>query len=615
MTQHADAAEPALSGAGGGPAGLAQKATGFRWVICGLLFYATTVNYVDRSVLNAMAPMLQGIIKWRDYEYGLIGAAFTLAYGIGFLLMGNIVDKIGTRLGYAFALSVWTLAAVATALTSTPLQFGMARFLLGLGEAGNFPAAIKTVAEWFPQKQRATATGIFNAGSNVGAVLAPLIALVLVPHFGWRSAFLVTPVLAIVWIALWLALYRTPANQPRANDAERRLIEADHPSSPRPVKWRHLLPHPQAWAFMIGKSLTDPIWWFYLFWSGKFFNAKFGVNLSGVALPLIYIYLLADVGSVGGGWLSSSLIRRGWSVNAARKTAMIVCAAFVLPVVFAPLVPREMAGGLWVAATLIGFAAAAHQGFSANLFTTGSDMFPKRAVSSVTGLGGVSGSLTSVVLQTVAGMTLELTHRSYLILFIIAGCAYPLAVLAIHLFAPHMKAVSEDALEAKPMPRAVTAFVFALVGAIVAVPLSYEFQNHRQLHLLDRAGMMTQTFDDEVNAQLPRDLVEKATVKAASSGLITVDIKLKRKPTAAESALIATLKAFPDRADEAAFEHTRGFTFAEYMAAVLPPGNIFLSVDRSALIPPLIWTPLGGLVAGALLGILLHGLLFSQWKA
>jgi ACS family hexuronate transporter-like MFS transporter len=561
MMSQGTAANPALTpGLGGSGA----KPTNFRWVICGLLFYATTVNYVDRSILNALEPTLKGVFNWTPSQYGLINAGFSLAYGIGFILMGNIIDKVGTRVGYAISITVWTLAALSTAFTSTVLQFGLARFCLGLGEAGNFPAAIKTVAEWFPQKQRATAIGIFNAGSNVGAILAPLAVLALVPHFGWRSAFLVTPILAAVWISLWLAMYRPPAEQPRANDAERQLIEADPVAKPVPVKWRYILPHKQAWAFMLGKFLTDPIWWFYLFWSGAFFDFKFHVKLSGVALPLVYIYILADVGSIAGGWLSSTLIKRGWTPNKARKIAMLICAAFVVPVVFAPLVPSDMPGGVWVAATLIGFAAAAHQGFSANIFSTTADMFPKRAVSSITGLGGLAGALGSMILQSVAGVTLELTN-SYLALFIIAACAYPLAILLIHAFAPRMKLVTPEELDSKPMPRGVTAFLFAVLGFVVGVPLSYVFQDKT----LTLAG-------------LSKDVgLQASTVPAA---------------------VLEPLKAAAQR----------GFGFVDYMAAVLPPGNIFKSFDRAHLLPTLLWVPLACLVIGALVGAALHTLIFPK---
>ena len=599
-------------------AGSGQKPTAFRWVICGLLFYATTVNYIDRSTLNTLEPTLREVIHWRPYQYGLINAVFALAYGIGFLLMGLLVDKVGTRAGYALAMVGWSLSGLATAFTSTPMQFGMARFSLGLFEAGNFPAAIKTTAEWFPQKQRAMATGIFNAGSNVGAICAPLIVLLLVPKLGWRSAFFITPILVAIWLTLWLKYYRAPANQPLANDAERALIEADPIVGSGSVKWRNILPHRQAWAFMVGKFMTDPIWWFYLFWSGAFFYDKFGVNLAGVALPLIYIYVLADVGSIAGGWLSSSLIKKGWSPNAARKTAMSICAVFVLPVILAPLVPKDMAGGLWIAATLIGSAAAAHQGFSANMFTTASDMFPKRAVSSITGLGGLAGALGGVILQSVAGVTIELTGGSYLPLFIVAACAYPVAIVMIQFFAPRLEPASDERLETTPMPRGVTAFVFAVLGFSLAVPISYYFQGeNRTLYRLDdRKTLVTMTFTEKSD-ELPRDLLAKASITGSDKPTPKVTLDLKREPTPQEAPIVAELNSYTngDFAFEKAKEHFKpGFTFSEYFAAVLPPGNIYKSLDRDKLLPPLVWTPLVGIGIGALIGAALHGLLFSGKK-
>jgi ACS family hexuronate transporter-like MFS transporter len=614
MSQQTKSPDPALT-----PPDSGAKPTNFRWVICGLLFYATTVNYIDRSTLNTLEPTLRDIIHWRPYQYGLINAVFSLAYGIGFLVMGALIDKVGTRVGYALAMVGWSLSGLMTAFTSNPIQFGITRFFLGLFEAGNFPAAIKTTAEWFPQKQRATATGIFNAGSNVGAVCAPLIVLFLVPWFGWRAAFFVTPILVVIWLTIWLRLYRPPAMQPRANDAERALIEADPIVAPTPVKWRNILPHRQAWAFMTGKFLTDPIWWFYLFWSGAFFSDKFGVKLAGVAGPLIYIYILADVGSIAGGWLSSTFIKKGWTPNAARKTAMAICAAFVIPVIFAPMVPSDMTGGLWIAATLIGSAAAAHQGFSANIFTTTSDMFPKRAVSSITGLGGLAGALGSVILQSVAGVTIELTGGNYLPLFIVAACAYPLAIFLIHSFAPRLEPVGEAGLESTPMPRAVTALIFAVLGFVIAVPISYYLQgdNARNYRLYDRKTLVSMTFTEKSD-ELPRDLLKKADIGAADSAAPKVTVDLKRDPTPTEAAVVEDLRKYSngEYAFEQAKEHFKpGFTMGEYIAAVLPPGNIYKSMDRDKLLPALVYTPLAGLALGALIGAGLHGVLFRRRTA
>ena len=404
----------------------------YRWVICALLFLATTINYLDRSVLNVVAPNLQKAIGWTDTQYGDINAAFTLAYAIGFLVVGWVIDRVGVRVGYAVALVFWSLAAAGHALAKSAFGFGVARFLLGLGEAGNFPAAIKATAEWFPRRERAFATGIFNAGSNVGAFLAPVLAPFLFIHYGWQAVFVATGLAGLLWVALWWPLYRSPRQHPRLSTTELAWIESEPEEAPRRIRWRNLLPHRQTWAFALGKFMTDPIWWFYLFWSGKFVVERFQVDIKSIGLPLIVIYLLADVGSVAGGWFSSRLLKGGWSPNAARKTAMLVCALCIVPVMFAPITSN-----LWVAVTLIGIAAAAHQGFSANLFTTTSDMFPKWAVGSVVGFGGMAGALGGMLMQMSAGRIKDLTG-SYLVMFVIAGSVYLLAVLVFHLLAPRL---------------------------------------------------------------------------------------------------------------------------------------------------------------------------------
>ncbi len=413
----------------------AAPPTRYRWVICALLFSATTINYMDRGVLGVMEPVLQKVIGWTATQYGDINAAFTFAYAIGFLLMGRLIDRLGSRAGYAIALTVWSLAAAGHALADSVAGFAIARFLLGLGEAGNFPAAIKTTAEWFPRKERAFATGIFNAGSNVGAIIAPLAVPALVLSVGWQWAFVGTGLIGLLWLFFWLPLYREPADSSRVNAAELALINEDGEEPATKVRWRDLVPHRQTWAFAGGKFLTDPIWWFYLFWSGKFFAERFGVSIKNIGLPLVIIYLLADVGSVGGGWLSSHLIKRGWSVNAARKTAMLVCAVCMLPVCLAPVVSN-----MWLAVTFIGIAAAAHQGFSANLFTLTSDMFPRRAVGSVVGIGGMAGAVGGILMQMSAGRIKDATG-SYLAMFIIAGTVYLLAFAVTHLLAPRLKPV------------------------------------------------------------------------------------------------------------------------------------------------------------------------------
>lgn len=406
----------------------------YRWVICALLFFATTINYLDRSVLNVLAPELQKTIGWSDTQYGDINAAFTLAYALGFLVVGWFVDKVGVRVGYAVSLVFWSLAAAGHALARTAFGFGCARFLLGFGEAGNFPSAVKTTAEWFPRRERALATGIFNAGSNVGAILAPLMVPVLFLHLGWQAVFLVTGLAGLAWVVFWLPVYRPPEAHPRLTRAELDYIRCEAEEPARKVRWLHLVPHRQTWAFALCKFLTDPVWWFYLFWSGKFIADKFHVNIKQIGLPLIIIYLLADVGSIAGGWLSSRLLKAGWTPNAARKTAMLVCALCIVPVVYAPVTSN-----LWVAVTLIGVAAAAHQGFSANLFTTTSDMFPKWAVGSVVGFGGMAGALGGMLMQTASGRIRDWTG-SYLLMFIFAGLIYLLALVVMHALAPRLQA-------------------------------------------------------------------------------------------------------------------------------------------------------------------------------
>jgi ACS family hexuronate transporter-like MFS transporter len=406
-----------------------------RWVICALLFCATTINYVDRGVLGVLNPTLKKTIGWSDTQYGDINAAFTLAYGLGFLVVGRLIDRVGVRIGYALALVVWSLAAAGHALAGSALGFGIARFVLGLGEAGNFPSAIKATAEWFPRRERALATGIFNGGSNIGAVLAPWLVPILALHFGWQSAFVVTGLLGLIWVVFWLPLYDRPERHPRVAPAELALIQSDPPDPPARIPWLQLLPHRQTWAFAAGKFLTDAIWWFYLFWTPTFLYDRFGVDLKKVGLPMITIYLLADVGSIAGGWLSSWLLQRGWSANAARKTALLACALGVVPVAAAPVV-----SGMWSAVLLIALAAAAHQGFSANLFTLTSDMFPRRAVGSVVGIGGTAGAIGGVLMQLASGRIKDWTG-SYLTMFLVAASAYVLSVLIIHALAPRLEPV------------------------------------------------------------------------------------------------------------------------------------------------------------------------------
>ena len=405
----------------------------YRWVVCGLLFLATTINYIDRAVLGILAPVLQKSIGWNQIDYGYIIAAFTGAYAIGLLFVGRFIDWIGTKKGYSVSMVVWSISAAGHAFAGTPFEFGAARFALGLGESGNFPAAIKATAEWFPKKERALATGLFNSGPNVGTI----VALILVPWitltWTWREAFIFTGLLGFISLALWLWLYEIPEKQKRVSKAEIAYIQSDPPEPlTEKVPWLKLLKYRQSWAFVIGKFLTDPIWWFYLYWLPSFLNQRYHLDLAHLGFPLIVIYTMVTVGSIGGGWMSGAFIKRGWSINKGRKATMLLSAILIVPIVFAASVPE------WWAVVLIGLAAASHQSWSANLFTTASDMFPKKAVGSIVGLGGMAGAIGGVLIAGIAGFVLQFTG-SYVPLFIIAGSVYLLALLIIHLLVPEIK--------------------------------------------------------------------------------------------------------------------------------------------------------------------------------
>jgi len=405
----------------------------YRWRICALLFAATTLNYVDRQVLGVLAPDLTQRFGWSEIDYSNIVTAFQAAYAIGLVSAGALIDRLGTRIGYALAICVWSVAAMSHALAGSVLGFAAARFLLGLGEAGNFPAAIKTVAEWFPRRERAFATGLFNSGSNVGAILAPLAVPVVAVTWGWQVAFLFTGVLSAIWLVTWLAVYRPPEQHAKLSSGELALIRSDPDEPAVRLPWTQLLRHRQAWAFVAAKFFTDPIWWFFLFWLPKFLNQEYGLTLTALGPPLIAIYLLADVGSIGGGWIAGRFIKRGWSVNKARKGAMLICALAVVPIVFA-----STATNLWVAVALIGLATAGHQGWSANVFTLTSDMFPRYAVASVVGLGGLAGAVGGMLISTFVGFLLQATG-SYVPVFIMAGSAYVLALAVVHWLAPRLE--------------------------------------------------------------------------------------------------------------------------------------------------------------------------------
>jgi len=398
-----------------------------------LLLFGTTKNYMDRSVLGVLKTTLQHDFGWNEIDYSNLVFAFQAAYAAGMVAMGGIIDKVGTRIGFALAMAFWSAASMAHAACNSFAGFFVARFALGLGEAGNFPASLKAVAEWFPKKERALATGIFNAGTNFGAIIGPLTVPFVTLRWGWRAAFVITGGIGLVWLALWLWLYRKPEEHPRLSKRELDYIRSDPVQPAGKIPWARLLPHRQTWAFAMGKFLLDPVWWFYLFWVPDFLQRRHGLALMQIGLPILVIYLISDVGSVAGGWLSSTLIKRGKSVNTARKVTMLVCAMFVMPIIQA-----YRTESLWQAVIVIGVAAAAHQGFMANLFTLPSDMFPSKAVGSVVGIGGMAGSIGGMMIAKVVGYALQWTG-SYFVPFVIAAVAYPLAVIVIQLLAPKLE--------------------------------------------------------------------------------------------------------------------------------------------------------------------------------
>lgn len=508
----------------------------YRWVICALLFLATTINYMDRSVFGVLGPTLQyKVFNWSDNDYANINIAFKFAYAIGMLVMGAIIDKFGTKIGYTLAIGIWSVFGMLHAAVRPAfglVGFCLARFGLGFGESGNFPAAIKTVGEWFPKKERALATGIFNGGSNVGAILAPLVIPMIVSPDGrnWQFAFLTTGVFSALWVVTWLKVYQRPEVHPRLSKEELAYINSDSVAevSKTKVPWSKVLPLRETWAFATVK-ITDAVWWFYLFWGGKFLYDEFGLDIKGLALPLITIYALADGGSIAGGWLSSSLIRRGWTVNRARKTTLLFCAVCILPVMFVTKlgtrfnvngrffeqlqtiqftteravtiagvekwekiqesVPAETQRALhaldgksyesakefltavkaviplkqakqmesafirsarsdkmyWIAVLLIALAAGGHQAWSANVFTLASDVFPKKATASVTGIGGMIGAVAGMLADKLLGNVLTSSGPSgYFFAFFIAGSCYLVLLGIAHLLMPHMTPLDEN---------------------------------------------------------------------------------------------------------------------------------------------------------------------------
>jgi ACS family hexuronate transporter-like MFS transporter len=405
----------------------------YRWVVVALLFSATAINYVDRQMIGVLKPTLSKEFSWSEGDYANIVFWFQVAYAIGYISFGRIVDALGARLGYAVAIVIWTMSHMAHGLASGVASFATARFGLGIGESGNFPAGIRAVTDWFPQRERALAIGIFNAGANVGAIITPLLVPALVLAFGWRTAFYLTGVLGVAWLAAWWIVYRHPAQHPDISAEELAWIRQDPPDPATKAGWLTLIGKRETWAFALGKFLIDPIWWFYLFWLPGYLFNRYHLDLKTFGPPLAVVYLISDLGSIAGGWMSSRLIESGRTVNLARKAAMGLCALLVLPIW-----SIQSIDSLWGATLLIGLATAAHQAFSANLYTLPSDVFPRNAVGSVIGIGGTVGALGGMGMALFTGYILDKTG-SYQLLFAICGSAYALALLVVHLLSPRLE--------------------------------------------------------------------------------------------------------------------------------------------------------------------------------
>lgn len=408
---------------------------GFRWWICALIFFATTINYIDRQIIAVLKPTLTTELKWSEIDFSNIVFWFQVSYAGGYLLAGRMIDRTGVRIGYALAVLLWSISAGAHAFVTTVVGFSAARFALGLAEGGNFPAAVKTISEWFPRKERAFATGVFNGGANIGALITPLLVPWITLHYGWRAAFFVTGALGFLWLIAWLGMYRSPRNHPRVSRGELAYIHSDPPDAVSHVSWLSLLRYRAVWAFVVGMFMSAPIWWFYLYWVPDFLVKQYGLNITTMGPPLVAIYLIADFGSIGGGWLSSFLIKGGFSVNAGRKIAMLVCALCVMPVFLA-----TQHIGLWPTTLVIALAAAAHQGWAANLYTLVSDTMPRSTVSSIVGIGGMAGSIAGMFFSKFIGYVLEWAGN-YFVLFAIASGAYLLALLIIQMLVPRLEPV------------------------------------------------------------------------------------------------------------------------------------------------------------------------------
>ena len=409
----------------------------YRWIILALLFFATSINYLDRQLIGLLKPILEKEFSWTETDFSHIVMAFTAAYAFGLLISGGLIDKVGTKIGYSVTVIIWSTAAMFHAIAKSVFGFSVARIFLGIGEAGNFPAAVKTVAEWFPKKERGLATGIFNAGTSVGVVIALFITPYIYAHYGWQSVFLITGSLGFFWLIAWLYFYEIPVKQKRLTEAELIFIEADQPINPltkERIPWRELFKYKQTWSYVTGKFLIDPIYWFFLFWLPSYFASTFHIDLKNPSIELMIIYASTTFGSVFGGYLSSHFIKKGWPVLKARKTALFIFAIIELSVIFAQFVTN-----VWCAVALISVVIAVHQAWATNIFTMASDMFPKESVSSVVGIGGMAGAVGGIFFPLLVGYLLD-TYKilgnisiGYNILFTICGCMYLFAFTIIHL--------------------------------------------------------------------------------------------------------------------------------------------------------------------------------------
>jgi MFS transporter, ACS family, hexuronate transporter len=404
----------------------------YRWIVVALLFAATAINYVDRQMIGVLKPMLSDEFGWSEGDYATIVFWFQFAYAVGYISFGRVVDLVGARMGYTVAIVIWTISHMAHGLASGVASFAAARFGLGIGESGNFPSGIRAVTDWFPQKERAFAIGIFNAGANIGAIVTPLLVPFLVLTFGWREAFYITGLLGIVWLVAWRMFYSHPAQHKHVTPGELAWIRQDPADKSESIGWLSLLGKRETWAYALGKFLIDPIWWFFLFWLPGYMFERYDLDLLTFGIPLAVIYLISDFGSIAGGWMSSRMIVAGWTPNLARKLTMAFWAVCVFPIWFAQDIDN-----VWSAVLVIGLATAAHQAFSANLYTLPSDVFPRKAVGSVIGIGGTVGALGGMGMALFTGYVLD-ASGSYEVLFAICASAYAIALLVIHLLSPRL---------------------------------------------------------------------------------------------------------------------------------------------------------------------------------